>query len=189
MLCQPLIGSLLFCKHHFDAINVFVHTWIMKCCGYKDNHFCRNRSKILRLLTLTLTKLPFFSFIVSQFTSGYDDCCLQEQLPLQKQKQGHTFLYKKNARKSLKLCVFTCVKTCKLLIFSVDCGERGIRTPGTSRYDGFQDRCNRPLYHLSLMCVPKSGCKGTTFPLNIGHEVLNILCRLSIFNYKNPNNG
>ena len=29
------------------------------------------------------------------------------------------------------------------------CGERGIRTPGTSRYDGFQDRCNRPLYHLS----------------------------------------
>ena len=29
-------------------------------------------------------------------------------------------------------------------------GERGIRTPGTSRYDGFQDRCNRPLYHLSL---------------------------------------
>ena len=28
-------------------------------------------------------------------------------------------------------------------------GERGIRTPGTSRYDGFQDRCNRPLYHLS----------------------------------------
>ena len=30
------------------------------------------------------------------------------------------------------------------------CGERGIRTTGTSRYDGFQDRCNRPLYHLSL---------------------------------------
>lgn len=29
-------------------------------------------------------------------------------------------------------------------------GERGIRTPGTSRYAGFQDRCNRPLYHLSL---------------------------------------
>ena len=29
------------------------------------------------------------------------------------------------------------------------CGERGIRTPGTFRYGGFQDRCNRPLYHLS----------------------------------------
>ena len=38
----------------------------------------------------------------------------------------------------------------KTLIFKVYCGERGIRTPGTSRYDGFQDRCNRPLYHLSL---------------------------------------
>lgn len=37
----------------------------------------------------------------------------------------------------------------KTLIIKVDCGERGIRTPGTSRYDGFQDRCNRPLYHLS----------------------------------------
>ena len=45
-------------------------------------------------------------------------------------------------------------------------GERGIRTPGTSRYDGFQDRCNRPLYHLSLVKMTSlvflSGCKGTT---------------------------
>ena len=30
-------------------------------------------------------------------------------------------------------------------------GERGIRTPGTSRYAGFQDRCIRPLYHLSKL--------------------------------------
>ncbi len=29
------------------------------------------------------------------------------------------------------------------------CGERGIRTPGTSRFNGFQDRRNRPLCHLS----------------------------------------
>ena len=29
------------------------------------------------------------------------------------------------------------------------CGERGIRTPGASQHGGFQDRCNRPLYHLS----------------------------------------
>ena len=28
-------------------------------------------------------------------------------------------------------------------------GEGGIRTPGTSQYAGFQDRCNRPLCHLS----------------------------------------
>ena len=50
------------------------------------------------------------------------------------------------------------------------CGERGIRTPGTSRYGGFQDRCNRPLYHLSnafiiagrSMCL-KSECKGIKF--------------------------
>ena len=36
--------------------------------------------------------------------------------------------------------------TLRLLLF---CGERGIRTPGTSQYVGFQDRCNRPLCHLS----------------------------------------
>ena len=28
-------------------------------------------------------------------------------------------------------------------------GERGIRTPGTSQFNGFQDRHNRPLCHLS----------------------------------------
>ena len=33
--------------------------------------------------------------------------------------------------------------------FSLICGERGIRTPGTSQYGSFQDYCNRPLYHLS----------------------------------------
>ena len=38
---------------------------------------------------------------------------------------------------------------CNLLIFSVYCGETGIRTPGTSQYNGFQDRRNRPLCHLS----------------------------------------
>ena len=37
------------------------------------------------------------------------------------------------------------------------CGERGIRTPGTSQYAGFQDRCIRPLCHLSMGCEI-SGC-------------------------------
>ena len=33
------------------------------------------------------------------------------------------------------------------------CGKGGIRTPGASQHGGFQDRCNRPLYHLSkLLC-------------------------------------
>ena len=30
------------------------------------------------------------------------------------------------------------------------CGERGIRTPGASQLNGFQDRRNRPLCHLSF---------------------------------------
>ena len=44
-------------------------------------------------------------------------------------------------------------KGCKshsLLIYTLVCGERGIRTPGTSQFNGFQDRRNRPLCHLSL---------------------------------------
>ena len=42
-------------------------------------------------------------------------------------------------------------KFCKSLIFKVYCGERGIRTPGTSQFNGFQDRRNRPLCHLSIV--------------------------------------
>ena len=40
-------------------------------------------------------------------------------------------------------------KSRKCLIYSLSCGERGIRTPGTSQFNGFQDRRNRPLCHLS----------------------------------------
>ena len=36
------------------------------------------------------------------------------------------------------------------LLFLAFCGERGIRTPGTSQFNGFQDRRDRPLCHLSL---------------------------------------
>ena len=35
------------------------------------------------------------------------------------------------------------------LALLVLCGKGGIRTPGASQHGGFQDRCNRPLYHLS----------------------------------------
>ena len=35
------------------------------------------------------------------------------------------------------------------LRYSFFCGKGGIRTPGASQHGGFQDRCNRPLYHLS----------------------------------------
>ena len=35
--------------------------------------------------------------------------------------------------------------------FILCCGERGIRTPGTSQFNGFQDRRNRPLCHLSFV--------------------------------------
>ena len=45
-----------------------------------------------------------------------------------------------------------------LLISSLLCGERGIRTPGGLHLNGFQDRRNRPLCHLS-------GGKSSQIPL------------------------
>ena len=71
------------------------------------------------------------------------------------------------------------VKKVNHLKASLHCGERGIRTPGTSQYAGFQDRCIRPLCHLSnrgnaidvalqsqWITIPLcfiSGCKVTLF--------------------------
>ena len=46
----------------------------------------------------------------------------------------------------------------KTLIFKVYCGERGIRTPGTLQYAGFQDRCIRPLCHLSMQTMVVFSC-------------------------------
>ena len=62
-------------------------------------------------------------------------------------------IYKKKSRKSLTLRDLS--------------GERGIRTPGTSQYNGFQDRRDRPLCHLSKTSLAGSAlfqkrCKGTT---------------------------
>lgn len=59
------------------------------------------------------------------------------------------FLY---PSRSLKRASFACghkKNQRKTLVLRCLCGERGIRTPGTSRYAGFQDQCIRPLCHLS----------------------------------------
>ena len=64
---------------------------------------------------------------------------------------------KKKARKSLILRAFT-------VFWIIFCGERGIRTPGTSQYNGFQDRRDRPLCHLSIgMLYFLKRCKDTAF--------------------------
>ena len=53
----------------------------------------------------------------------------------------------------------------------VYCGETGIRTPGTLRYNGFQDRRYRPLSHLSELFLGSAfllkRCKGNILFLNI----------------------
>ena len=41
------------------------------------------------------------------------------------------------------------------LLERLSSGETGIRTPGTSQFNGFQDRRNRPLCHLSKVLYSK----------------------------------
>ncbi len=43
-------------------------------------------------------------------------------------------------------------------------GEGGIRTPEPLRAAGFQDRCNRPLCHLSKMSQPDELCQNRASP-------------------------
>ena len=73
------------------------------------------------------------------------------------------FTNKKSAN-SLKVSGFLNKKCVHLYAFR---GERGIRTPGASQHAGFQDRCIRPLYHLSFSLEnwlwSESGCKGNAF--------------------------
>ena len=69
--------------------------------------------------------------------------------------------------------IFGCKKGCKsrnYLIYTLYCGETGIRTPGTSQFNGFQDRRNRPLCHLSKTsfqkCFPLKALQRYDFILN-----------------------
>ena len=63
------------------------------------------------------------------------------------------FILKIQKKKIHPTLFFGCKKGCKsrnYLIYTLCCGERGIRTPGTFQCGSFQDCCNRPLYHLSF---------------------------------------
>ena len=47
------------------------------------------------------------------------------------------------------MCLYTKNEPYRTRSSFLACGERGIRTPGASQLNGFQDRRNRPLCHLS----------------------------------------
>ena len=62
-------------------------------------------------------------------------------------------------RKVMFMYLYTKKRALSDSFFILCCGERGIRTPGASQLNGFQDRRNRPLCHLSS----KSGAKVLLF--------------------------
>ena len=74
-------------------------------------------------------------------------------------------------------CFFGCKKGCKsrnCLIYTLYCGERGIRTPGTHKeFNSFRDCPVRPLRHLSF----NSGCKYTQKPRAMQMNLFNLHCR------------
>ena len=53
--------------------------------------------------------------------------------------------------KLMSMCLHTKKRALSDSFFILVCGERGIRTPGASQLNGFQDRRNRPLCHLSFV--------------------------------------
>ena len=48
------------------------------------------------------------------------------------------------------------IKKNRLQCRNLFCRERGIRTPGTRRHNGFQDRRFQPLSHLSVVNICKN---------------------------------
>ena len=59
----------------------------------------------------------------------------------------------------MSMCLYTKNEPYRARSSILACGERGIRTPGASQLNGFQDRRNRPLCHLSF----EIECKSTAF--------------------------
>ncbi len=61
------------------------------------------------------------------------------------------------------------------------CGKRGIRTPGPSQVNGFQDRRDRPLRHLSMLFRPqlvgKAAAKVRFFSDIHKYPLFFLLCR------------
>ena len=74
----------------------------------------------------------------------------------------------KNPRKVLIYRDFLCFAI-------LSSGETGIRTPGTSRYNGFQDRRNRPLCHLSKTSFSRSTSLSSGAKVQIIFNSANIL--------------
>ena len=76
--------------------------------------------------------------------------------------QTRTFSESKEQKKVCKSTTYTLFEQLRTVLS----GEGGIRTPGTFRYVGFQDRCNKPgsatSPYLMTMSDPLAGCKGKT---------------------------
>ena len=65
--------------------------------------------------------------------------------------QTRTFSESKEQKKVCKSTTYTLFEQLRTVLS----GERGIRTPGGLTLNGFQDRRNRPLCHLSAVKVVK----------------------------------
>ena len=90
----------------------------------------------------------FLFCIVRDYRSLFGE--VQQLKPIHRFSRWRLFSFHRTARAQLgcPLKWKKPISTCLEMGLS-SCGEWGIRTPGTSRYNGFQDRRNRPLCQLS----------------------------------------
>ena len=74
----------------------------------------------------------------------------------------YCFIERMYSVSAVKPCAWFCKRRQKNKALNIQgfCGERGIRTPGGVTLNGFQDRRNRPLCHLSsiFLCLLKTSC-------------------------------
>ena len=95
-------------------------------------------------------------------------------------KESNRFSHKKKGKQKRRLQINLS------LLFRFLCGERGIRTPGTFQYNGFQDRRIRPLCHLSKTsfqkCFSLKAMQRYGFILNL-QIVLEFFCSFFSFTY------
>ena len=172
--------SIICLGHNILLIGIFSSTtwtvaWHIEGIGVESNFYGKNTIIIIypkikekqRKSFLNLRKIysgltlmscsVFWPFLHSSKLGGIH--CVHPSLPQGPKQIILGWRYKLpvfvslQSLKSITLSIWT---KQRLVVIShnqprIICGKRGIRTPGASQHAGFQDRCNRPLYHLSRL--------------------------------------
>ena len=125
--------------------------WVAKT---KKNH--RGCAAVFSLASTRSSKLGSLSLMFLQKLKDWDYLRWSQSgwLKPRKNHRGSAAIFSLAPTSSSKLVSLSLMKKPAVSRrFFLVCGERGIRTPGPLTVNGFQDRRNRPLCHLSAAKV------------------------------------